>query len=95
MTKNHRAFSIEYVSAASFSGYDVVKVLVNAGGFEWRRTTGDHAQLAYEHPSNEDDRRRVTVPLHDELSTGTLRSIADDAGANDFHEFCAWIDRNR
>jgi len=40
-----------------------VKVLVNVGGFEWRRTVGDHAQLYYEHPSNEDDRRRVTVPF--------------------------------
>ncbi|OVE83375.1 type II toxin-antitoxin system HicA family toxin [Natronolimnobius baerhuensis] len=78
----------------TFSGAEVVKALVNAGGFEWRRTTGDHAQLYYEHPTNEDDRRRVTVPLHDELRTGTLRSIADSAGARDFEEFCAWIERN-
>lgn len=78
----------------TFSGREVVKVLVNVGGFEWRRTTGDHAQLYYEHPTNEDDRRRVTVPLHDELRTGTLRRIAEQAGANDFAAFCAWIDRN-
>lgn len=78
----------------TFSGREVVKVLVNVGDFEWRRTTGDHAQLIYEHPTNEDDRRRVTVPLHDELRTGTLRGIADDAGAEDFDEFCEWIDRN-
>jgi len=76
----------------TFSGREVVKVLVNVGGFEWRRTTGDHAQLYYEHPTNEDDRRRVTVPLHDELRTGTLRTIADDAGATDFDAFCEWID---
>lgn len=78
----------------TFSGSDVVKVLVNAGGFEWRRTTGDHAQLYYEHPTNEDDRRHVTVPLHDELRTGTLRSIAESAGANDFDEFYEWLERN-
>ena len=78
----------------TFSGREVVKVLVNAGGFEWRRTTGDHAQLYYEHPTNEDDRRQVTVPLHDELQAGTLRSIAEQAGANDFDAFCAWVDRN-
>lgn len=78
----------------TFSGMEVVKVLVNAGGFEWRRTTGDHAQLYYEHPTNEDDRRQVTVPLHDELRIGTLRSIADDAGARDFESFCEWIDAN-
>jgi predicted RNA binding protein YcfA (HicA-like mRNA interferase family) len=78
----------------TFSGMDVVKALVNAGGFEWRRTTGDHAQLYYEHPTNETDQRRVTVPLHDELRTGTLRSIADSAGAQEFDSFCDWIDRN-
>ncbi len=78
----------------TFSGREVVKMLVNVGGFEWRRTTGDHAQLYCEHPTNEDDRRRVTVPLHDELRTGTLRRIAEQAGANEFDAFCAWVDRN-
>lgn len=65
----------------TFSGIEVVKVVVNAGGFEWRRTTGDHAQLYYEHPTNKDDRRQVTVPLH-ELRIGTLRDIAESAGAH-------------
>lgn len=78
----------------TYSGFEIVTVLVNVGGFEWRRTTGDHAQLYYRHPTNEGDRRRVTVPLHDELRTGTLRRIADDAGARDFDSFCAWIDRH-
>jgi len=78
----------------TFRGMEVVRVLVNVGGFEWRRTTGDHAQLYYEHPTNDADRRRVTVPLHDELRTGTLRDIAEDAGANDFQAFCDWIDRH-
>ncbi|SDN09566.1 HicA toxin of toxin-antitoxin [Halogranum gelatinilyticum] len=78
----------------TFSGTEVVKVLVNVGGFEWRRTTGDHAQLYYEHPTNEADRRQVTVPLHSELRTGTLRSIAESAGANNFEAFCEWIDEN-
>ncbi|KTG29243.1 type II toxin-antitoxin system HicA family toxin [Haloferax profundi] len=78
----------------TFSGMEIVKVLVNVGGFEWRRTTGDHAQLYYEHPTNEADRRQVTVPLHSELRTGTLRSIAESAGANDFDAFCDWIDEN-
>lgn len=78
----------------TFSGHEVVKVLVNVGGFEWRRTTGDHAQLYYSHPTNEEDRRHVTVPLHDELKPGTLRNIAESAGADDFDEFCDWIDSN-
>jgi hypothetical protein len=34
------------------------------------------------------------VPLHDEVDMGTLRSIAEQAGAKDFDEFCAWIERN-
>jgi predicted RNA binding protein YcfA (HicA-like mRNA interferase family) len=78
----------------TFSGFEIVRVLVNAGGFEWLRTTGDHAQLYYVHPRNEDDRRHVTVPLHDELTPGTLRDIASAAGAQDFQAFCDWIDRN-
>jgi predicted RNA binding protein YcfA (HicA-like mRNA interferase family) len=82
------------MSRRTFSGLEVVTVLVNVGGFEWRRTAGDHAQLYYEHPTNDDDRRQVTVPLHDELRTGTLRNIADGAGANDFEAFCDWIDEN-
>ncbi len=78
----------------TFSGDEVIRVLVNAGGFEWRRTTGDHAQLYYVHPTNDDDRRHVTVPLHGELRTGTLRDIAEQAGATDFQAFCEWVDRN-
>lgn len=83
------------MARSTFSGYDVIKVLVNAGNFVHVRTVGDHAQLEYNHPTNPDDRRRVTVPLHDELRPGTLRDIADDAGAKDFERFCQWIDRNR
>jgi len=30
--------------------------------------------------------------MHDELATGTLQSIAKQAGANDFDEFCDWLD---
>lgn len=82
------------MSRRTFSGMEVMKVLVNVGGFECRRTTGDHAQLYYEHPTNEDDRRRVTVPLHDELRQGTLRGIAESADAQDFDAFCEWLDRN-
>jgi len=78
----------------TLSGFEVVKVLVNVGGFEWRWTTGSQVQLYYEHPTNESDHRHVTVPLSNEPRVGTLQSIAEDAGANDFDAFCAWIDRN-
>lgn len=70
--------------------------MVNSGIFEWDRTRGDHAILRWEPPSHHDsDARTVPVPLHEELSEGTLRSIADEAGAKDFDEFCDWIGRNR
>lgn len=79
-----------------FSGHDVVKVLHNKGSFQWVRTSGDHAILKWEHPDGpEIEKRTVSVPLHDRLRIGTLRGIAEDAGAKDFDDFCKWIDRNR
>lgn len=77
-----------------FSGEDIVKVLVNVGNFEKARQRGGHVILKYEHPET-GEKRTVTVPMHDRIKTGTLRDIADQAGANDFDEFCKWIDRNR
>lgn len=78
-----------------FSGYDVVKVLVNRENFQWVRTAGDQAILEWVHPDGpEVERRTMSVPLYDRVRTGTLRGIADDAGANDFDEFCKWIARN-
>ncbi|GAA0283826.1 type II toxin-antitoxin system HicA family toxin [Halobacterium noricense] len=79
-----------------FSGNDVVKVLVNVGGFAWKRTSGDHVILKWSPPESHDtEPRTVTVPRHDRLDTGTLRSIAEQAGAEDFRAFCEWVDRNR
>ena len=79
-----------------FSGREIVKVMVNSGIYEWDRTNGDHAILRWEPPEDHDaDARTVSVPLHNSVDVGTLRSIADQAGARDFEKFCAWIDRNR
>ena len=79
-----------------FSGFEIAKVLVNKGNFSWVRTTGDHVILKWEHPDGPNvESRTVSVPLHDRVRIGTLRGIAEDAGANDFDEFCKWIDRNR
>ena len=79
-----------------FSGDDVVKVLVNVGDFDWIRTTGSHMILKWEPPEEHDaETRTVSVPRHDRIDTGTLRNIAEQAGARDFDEFCKWIDRNR
>jgi len=32
--------------------------------------------------------------MHEEISTKTLRDIADQCGALDFDAFCAWIHQN-
>lgn len=75
---------------------EVVKVMVNSGIYEWVRTRGDHAILRWEPPDDHDtDARTVPVPLHDELDIGTLRNIADLAGALEFDRFSEWIDENR
>jgi predicted RNA binding protein YcfA (HicA-like mRNA interferase family) len=77
-----------------FSGDDIVTVLCNKGNFWVARIPGDHAVLKYEHPQT-GEKRTVSVPLHDRVKTGTLKNIADGAGAKDFEKFCRWIDRNR
>lgn len=84
------------MSRRTFSGWEVAKVMVNSDIYEWVRTRGDHAILRWEPPEGHDsEARTVPVPLHDELSIGTLRNIAELAGANDFDRFFEWIDRNR
>ncbi|WP_353635030.1 type II toxin-antitoxin system HicA family toxin [Halobacterium sp. NMX12-1] len=84
------------MTTRDFSGEDIYRVLVNTGGFEHVRTTGDHLILRWDPPSHhETDPRIVTAPLHDSVSIGTLRDIAESAGAENFDIFCTWIDRNR
>ena len=79
-----------------FSGEDLYRVLVNAGGFSHVRTTGDHLILRWDPPQSHDtDPCIVSVLLHDSVSIGTLRSIAESAGARDFEAFCRWVDANR
>jgi hypothetical protein len=52
--------------------------------------------LKWEPPADHDtEPRTVSVARHDSLDIGTLHKIADQAGAENFDEFCKWIDRNR
>lgn len=84
------------MARGTVSGWEVAKVMVNSGIFEWVRTTGDHAILRWDPPEEHNsEARTVPIPLHDELSEGTLREIGDQAGMRDYQEFRAWIDRNR
>lgn len=77
------------MSRPDLSGEDVIKVLAKFN-YTKDRQKGSHVVLKYRHP-NTKEIRTVTVPLHDSLKTGTLRSIAKQAGADDFHEFIDWI----
>jgi predicted RNA binding protein YcfA (HicA-like mRNA interferase family) len=76
-----------------FSGREVVKALTK-NKFVIVDRTGSHVKLRYEHPTNEDDVRVVTVPMHDRIDTGTLRSIAEQSGALEFESWCEWIDHH-
>lgn len=73
------------MSRGTYSAEELVKAL-GKWGFHRVGQTGSHVKLRYVHgPTGE--KRTVIVPLHDELATGTLRDIADQAGANDFQAF--------
>lgn len=76
-----------------FSGEEILSVL-RKFGYHHDRTRGDHAILKYTHPET-GETRTVTVPLHDRVRIGTLQSIADQCGANDFRAWCRWIDEHR
>ncbi len=75
-----------------FSGQEIISVLTSFG-YVPKSHRGSHVRLRYE---NEDtgEIRNVDVPLHDEIAIGTLRSIADQCGADDFHAWCAWINEH-
>lgn len=80
------------MSRRTFTGREVVKALrkwnfrvVSGGG------KGSHVKLRYVHPET-GETRTVIVPQHGEIPTGTLKSIAEQAGANDFHEFVDALD---
>ena len=78
------------MTRGTYSGEDIIKAL---GKWRFRRVdqTGSHVKLEYVDP-NTGEKRYVIVPLHDELDTGTLRSIAEQAGAHDFQSFLDEID---
>jgi len=83
------------MSRRTYSGADVRKVLVNHGPFRLERIRGDHYILRWEPPAGHDtDARTVPLPDHDELRTGTLKEIGEQAGMKDFDRFLDWLDRN-
>lgn len=79
----------------SFDGQSIAKVLRQ---YNYRAVgrTGSHLKFRWESPTT-DEVRIVTVPMKpaDDIPPATMRSIADQCGATDFHKWCRWIDRNR
>lgn len=75
----------------TFSSREIITALTKHG-FVPVGGKGSHTTLRYEHPET-DEVRTVTVPQADPIPIGTLHDIAEQAGANDFHDFCRWIDR--
>jgi hypothetical protein len=51
------------MARGTFSGKDVVKVMVKSSIYEWVRTTGDHVILRWEPPADHDSDAR-TVRFH-------------------------------
>jgi len=80
------------MQTTDFSGRDVIKVL-RKHDYEFVTRTGSHVQMR--DVTETGDVRNVTIPMHDRISTGTLRNIADQCGAKDFERWCRWIDEHR
>lgn len=76
-----------------FTGREIVSVLTDMG-YQPVDRTGSHLKLRYIHPETEET-RNVTVTLGHEIGGHTLRKIAEQCGANDFHAWCRWIDEHR
>lgn len=78
----------------AFDGREIVSALTK---YDYRVVgrTGSHVKLRLDR-ADLDEPRIVTVPLksRDEISRNTFRSIADQCGANDYHDWCEWIDTN-
>lgn len=76
----------------SFSGLEIANVLTDFGYVPVGRK-GSHLKLRWESPDT-DEVRVVSVPMtsQDDIGPDTFRSIANQCGAKDFHEWCRWID---
>lgn len=74
------------MSRGTFTGREIVNALekwgfrVIPGGGK-----GSHVKMRYVHPET-GEKRTVIVPKG-EIPTGTLKDIAEQAGANDFQNF--------
>ncbi|WP_132059122.1 type II toxin-antitoxin system HicA family toxin [Halorussus amylolyticus] len=83
----------ERVASKNITGREILKVLTD-NSYVVASRTGSHVTLKWRSP-HDGKVRRVTVPdTKKTIPRGTLSSIAEDCGAEDFEEWCAWINRN-
>lgn len=61
----------------AFSGAEMIRILERKG-YVQVRTRGSHARLYP--PDYLPEAKKITVPLHKQLKTGTLAGIIKDAG---------------
>ena len=73
-----------------FSSREIITGLSKHGGVSVGGK-GSHTTLRYENPDT-GEVRTVTVPKADPMSMRTRHDIADQAGANNSHEFCKCTD---
>lgn len=77
----------------NITGRDILSALTKNNYFVASRS-GSHVTLKWRAPHS-DEVRTVTVPDTEEtIPRGTLSQIAEQCGADDFEEWCAWIHRN-
>jgi predicted RNA binding protein YcfA (HicA-like mRNA interferase family) len=80
------------VPRRTYAGREIATVLIQ-GGFEPVGGRGSYRVFRYEH-ADTGEVRTVTVPItHAPVKRGTLREIADQAGAIDFDVFSEELDR--
>ena len=78
----------------SFQAETYSKCLYKAGYRQSNSSGGSHVVVTkQDHDGNS---YNVTIPMgKDPIPPGTIRSIAKQAGSQDFDKFCRWIDRER
>lgn len=79
------------MARTTFSSREVITTLTKHG-YVPVGGKGSHTTLRYENPET-GEVRTVTVPQGDPIPIGTLRGIAEQAGAKDFRNFCERVDR--
>lgn len=79
----------------NFTHREIMKVLYRAG-FRYANPNTGGSHVVMTKTDHDGNSYNVTlVPGDGRVAQGTLRSIAKQAGANDFDEFCRWIDQER